>query len=502
VRLFRAAAVLSCAASLTLLAGACGSGSTSASGGATLAPASTAVFVAIDTDSGGDQWQAAEALLDKFPGGSDLIAGALQSLEGENLDYATDIEPALGPETDVVLLDLSASPVFVLLTQPDDSAKFEALVESGDEPGVVTEVEDGWWAAAESQEVLDRFAAAREAGDPLADSDPYNAAIDKLPEDALATIYVDPSVLTEAAGSAQSEAVPFDQGALAKCLNAGQSSEDQSLAFALTAEEGGVRLNGVGTGAIPAGEAAAVTLDEFFPGDALAFVDAQGFGDAFQKSLDCISEATPELNQGLAQLQLALGTSVEELLSTLFGGELGVAVYGPGALGAEDGLNPVVIVATEVDDEGQALDMVTGLFDRAGLFTGGELALGDASVDGMEAKSVIYQGNAVAYFGTLDGKLVVSTTEAGLSALSAGDSTLAEDATYTSAQEASGVPGDTASLVYVNLQDAVGLAGAALATQEAAPDVLANVKPLKSLMFWSEGPDGDTSTFEAFLQID
>jgi hypothetical protein len=48
----------------------------------------------------------------------------------------------------------------------------------------------------------------------------------------------------------------------------------------------------------------------------------------------------------------------------------------------------------------------------------------------------------------------------------------------------------------------VGLIGAGLASAEAAPGVLANVKPLKSLMFWSEGPDGDTFTFEAFLQID
>ena len=197
-----------------------------------------------------------------------------------------------------------------------------------------------------------------------------------------------------------------------------------------------------------------------------------------------------------------LGTSLEEFLGNLFGGELGVAVYGPGALGTEAGLNPVVIVATEVDDEGEALDTVTGIFDKAALFTGGELALGDATVDGMEAKSVLYEGKEVAFFGTLDGKLVVSTTEAGLSALSAGDESLADDDTYTSAQDAAGVPDDTASLVYVNLQDAVGLVGAAIACGDSAPDVLANVKPLQSLMFWSEGPDGDTSTFEAFLQID
>jgi hypothetical protein len=501
VRFLHTTALLTCA-SLALLASGCGSESSPASGGATLAPASTAVYVALDTDSGGDQWQAAAALLGKFPGGNDLLAGALSSLEDEDLDYATDVEPALGPETDIVVLDLSEDPELVLLTQPDDTAKFQNLVESGDEPGVTAELDDGWWATAETQAILDEFAAAQEDGDSLADSSAYQDAIDKLPDDALATVYVDADAANEAAGEAQSGAVPFDQQALAECLNAGQSTENGSIAFAVVAEEGGVRLNGVGTGAIPAGEPGAASLDEFFPGDALAFVDAQGFGEAFQKSLDCISESTPELNQGLAQIQLVLGTSIEEFLGNVFGGELGVAVYGPGALGTEAGLNPVVIVATEVDDEGEALDTITGIFDKAALFTGGELALGDASVDGMEAKSVMYEGEAVAYFGTLDGKLVVSTTEAALSALAAGGSTLADDDTYTSAQDASGVPDDTASLMYVDLDNAIGLVGAGVASAEDAPDVLANVKPLQSLMFWSEGPDGDTSTFEAFLQID
>ena len=332
---------------------------------------------------------------------------------------------------------------------------------------------------------------------------PYQEATGKLPEDALATVYLDAEAANEAAGAAQSGAVPLDQQALAKCLNAGQSSENQALAFALLAEEGGLRLNGVGTGAIPAGDSDDASLDEFFPGDALAFVDAQGFGDAFQKSLDCIADSTPELSQGLAQIQLVLGTSLEELLANLFGGELGVAVYGPGTLGTEGGLNPVVIVATEVEDEGDALGTITGLFDKAALFTGGELALGDASVDGMEAKSVMYEGEAVAYFGTLDGKLVVSTTEAGLSALAAGDSTLAEDDAYTSAQEASGVPATTPRRSSTWTSRTRSASSAARSPRrKRRPRCSRTWSRSSRCSCWSEGPDGDTATFEAFLQID
>ncbi len=496
----RVAAALLSAVSLALVASACGSGSSPASGGAAIAPASASVFVAIDTDSGGDQWQAAADLLNKFPGGSELIANALRDLEGEDLDFDTDVEPALGPETDVVFLDLTNDPAVVLLTQPDDADKFRELVESGDEPGVVAEVEDGWWAAAETQATLDAFAAAREDGDSLADTDAYDTAMSELPEDALATVYVDPNAVNQAVSGVETGALQLDEQALTDCFGGGQDTDDASLALAVVAEDGGLRLSGIGTSAIPAGELGDASFDEFFPADALAFVDFQGFGDAFQKSFDCFSEATPEFSQSLAQVQLALGTSVEELLGTLFSGELGVAVYAPGALGSEAGTNPVVVVATEVEDEGEALGLITGLFDRAALFTGGELVLGDASVDGMEAKSVIYEGEPVAYFGTLDGKLVVSTSEAGLSALSGGTS-LADDAAYTSAQDAAGVPDETASLVYVNLQDTLGLAGLVVAPT-AAPDILANVEPLKSFLFWSEAPDGGTASFEAFLQID
>ena len=75
-----------------------------------MAPGSTAVFVAINTDSGSDQWQAAQDLLERFPEGPGVITDFLAGLEREDLDYETDVEPALGPETDLVFLDLDGRP--------------------------------------------------------------------------------------------------------------------------------------------------------------------------------------------------------------------------------------------------------------------------------------------------------------------------------------------------------------------------------------------------------
>ena len=47
------------------------------------APASTAIFATVDTDTEGDQWQALDALLAKFPDGKGAIDKALGELGSE-----------------------------------------------------------------------------------------------------------------------------------------------------------------------------------------------------------------------------------------------------------------------------------------------------------------------------------------------------------------------------------------------------------------------------------
>jgi hypothetical protein len=481
---------LALAASTLLVATSCGSDApTTAAGGARLVPASTAVFVSLNTDPDGEQWQAAAALLAKFPGGAGLIESFLADLEGESLDFDADLRPAFGPETDFVALSLSGEAPFVLLTQPPDPAKLKKLVESGDEPGVVTELEDGWWAASSSQATLDSYAAARE-GDTLADSGDYTDAVGDLPEDALARVYVNGDAAGEATSTAPgTETLPFDQAAFANCLAGGSADASGSIAFAVRAEDGGIRLNGATSAAVIQGDTQTSELAEFFPGGALAFVSVSGLGEGLRSALGCIADAGPEMAQGLAQLQLGLGVAVEDV-TALFDGELGVAVY-------LSGLQPSVVVATEVDDEQAALDLVNGLVDRLTLFSGGQVTVQDAGDGG---KAVTVNGTTV-YYGAVDGKLVLTTSALGLAQLGGG-SPLAEDADYTAALDAAGMPGDATSIIYVNLHDAVGLAGLAAASSGSAPDVLANVEPLGSLLLWGEEPDGGTVTFEGFLEID
>jgi hypothetical protein len=115
VRAFLATLVL-----VVPLAG-CGSDPPSGPAGAAIAPASSELFLTLDTSFDSDQWSTARELLDKFPDGDRAVAYFLDELGSERIDFESDVEPALGPETDVVGLDLFADEALVVgLTQPDD----------------------------------------------------------------------------------------------------------------------------------------------------------------------------------------------------------------------------------------------------------------------------------------------------------------------------------------------------------------------------------------------
>jgi hypothetical protein len=65
------------------------------------------------------------------------------------------------------------------------------------------------------------------------------------------------------------------------------------------------------------------------------------------------------------------------------------------------------------------------------------------------------------------------------------------------------MPDSTGGLVYVDLKDAIplieGFAG--LSGQRIPANVSANLRPLRSLLGWSQGGDSGEQTFDAFLEI-
>ena len=190
----RLAAALSCVA---LTAAGCGGRAGAGSeGAATIVPASAPAYVAVDTDLESDQWSAVDELASKFPGKQKAIESLERQLLDAGLDYAVDVEPALGPELDVVWLDFdNDGENVVALLQPDDEAAFERLVAKAnakdpDDQLVSGKVGD-WQALAEKQSIIDRFRTATQAGGPvLADDPSFRSAMDSVSDPSLAKLYV------------------------------------------------------------------------------------------------------------------------------------------------------------------------------------------------------------------------------------------------------------------------------------------------------------------------
>ncbi|MGH3093539.1 MAG: hypothetical protein ACRDOG_14600, partial [Gaiellaceae bacterium] len=84
---------------LVLAVAGCGGGTESGDVGgeaAGIVPAGVALYVTGNTDFEGEEWQAAEELVRKFPDGERGIQMLLEDLqEEEDVDFEADVKPAL-----------------------------------------------------------------------------------------------------------------------------------------------------------------------------------------------------------------------------------------------------------------------------------------------------------------------------------------------------------------------------------------------------------------------
>jgi Protein of unknown function (DUF3352) len=491
-------------AALLLAAAGCGGGDGDVGSGADAAPRSTAVFVSIDTDFDGDEWQAAEDLVAKFPDGRDALRDLSRELQDEDVNFERDVKPAVGPEVDLVLLDLEDEDAFVVLTQPDDEAKWRELVRKGDEPGVTEEIDGGWWAAAESQETLDRFKEAR-GEDSLASSDAFEDAMGELPEDAVAKAFMNGETLT-AALRKDPETTPEERQMLECFLGEG---EIPSMAFAVGAEDDGVR----GSGAVLTErgddvENGASRFADELPAEALFFWSARDIGRQVRDILRCASDADEEFARQLAQAELGLGLSLEEDILPLFDGETAYALYRPAEseLAQDTGgvTFPTITIATEVEDEARAREVADRLAQRASMFVDG-VEVADADVGGIAAKRVTLPdaGGASVLYAVFDGKLVLTSTEAGLLAFREEGPRLSDDEAYQGARDAAGAPDEAAGFGYANVTALVDVFLSYVEGMPGGPppDTREAVEPLRSLFLWTESGDGK-ATFEGFLRIE
>jgi hypothetical protein len=427
-----------------------GCGQTGAPGSAvSVVPESAVAYVSVDTSFEGDQWQVVSELLAKFPDGEGLLdqllekAGAEAGLEGD-----AELRAALGSEVSLVVLDVPTGagddPPVVVLTRPDDEDAFAALVDGADAAAAKVE---GWQAVARTDADLDRYRAALDAGS-LEGSAAFAEAMDDLPADALARVYVNGKALAGAAAGLTQGLAPLPLG-----------GAGGSLGAAVVAEDDGIRVEGravaAGDGETPGLESFESELVGKVPAGAVAFFAFDDLGGALEQLMG-------SLGAGPAPLPFDLG-GVTDLLS----GEVALYVR-PG---------PAVTLVAEVEDEQAALATVKSLVGLVG-------------------------GKTPLVYDAADGLLAVSTSQAELDALRGGGPRLDQDDRYEAALDAAGMPEETAGFGYVDLRAALPLLSG-LGSEPGASELLPGkyLDPLGGLVFWGEG-SGGVQRFTLFLAVD
>jgi hypothetical protein len=191
-------------------------------------------------------------------------------------------------------------------------------------------------------------------------------------------------------------------------------------------------------------------------------------------------------------VQAALGVSVEQVLELLRGE---VAFYArPGAV------IPELTLALQESDVGGALATLDKI--AAHLAAQAKARVETGTQGGHEVKTVNFGPFAI-HYGAVDDKTVVLTSGVtGIADYGSSGDRLPDGADFEEAKDAAGMPDSHGAFVYVDLKNALplleGLAG--LSGHGLPSDVSANLRPLRSLLAWSEGSSAER-TFDAFLEI-
>ena len=473
---------------LAIAVSGCGTGRRAASTpeGADFAPASTAVYVTGVTDPASSQWAKADELLGHVPGREKLLAEARKGLLDDGLTWERDVKPALGAELDLALLDFkNAEHNYVFFTKPKDQAKFDKLLETGDDPQVHREI-DGWTVFADNRQALDNFEQAREAGDTLADGPAFQDAMSHQPGDAVLRGYVSGQRLYQLI---QQEAA---QSPDARDLERFSQSfgKLESVAFSAGAQDDGVAVQAAyKSKGQPTTGTFTPQLDQVLPADALAYVAFGNLEDAFDNTLLSGDANLPGIKTKVTELEQALGFSIKSDLLPLFSKEGAVAVYRGGAE------TPNVLVVLQVPDDADARKIV----DRfAALASLGGQQVRPVMIHGVEGKQILLNGLSITVV-VADGKLVLSNDETLVNQALGNGEKLAMDPVYEEALDTSGAPREMSSLVYLNLKSGIPYVFR-LTTDSVSREIRANTAPLHSTVLYSK-QDGDRTTISGFLTI-
>ncbi len=471
----RKLASLAALAAVALLAAGCGGGG--ASGGddaAAVVPADAIAYATIDLDSDSEQWKQASALVSRFPDGPALLRRLLAKAD---VDWDSDVKPALGDRASLALLGLSGGrPSYVLLVKPDDPDKLRSLLAKSDEPHAEATV-GGWTAIAENRADLDALKQAQ-GGKMLSNSDAYREASSKIGSDQLAALFLNGPRALEALRAAIGSRIPGFDSSLRN-----QAGRLDWAAAGVSAHDDGLRVEVHAQGANEQTRNFTSTLVDDVPAGALLVASFSGKSQ--------LGQLTPQQRGSLGQLERLFGLPLRELAGLL--GNEAVLYVRPGLP------IPEVTLVARTRDEARArtpLDRLAVFLARFGAKRGSP-----TTIAGIRVQQVRL-GSVTVLYAAFDGKLVVTTSPDGIASLRAGGDRLADDPDFQAAKKASGLPDENAGFLYVNVADSLPLLrGLAQLKDAQVPDrVWANLRPVRALVAYA-AVDGQEQSAVLFAEI-
>jgi len=465
------------------------SGATGSTGAATIVPASAPVYISVDTSLNSDQWKSLDSLLDKFPGKDKLLTQLRQSFESDTkVSWKDDVKPALGPEIDVAILDFDPGTDAVGFVQPKDENAFNRVVKKvnaeAKKPTDKIYVLDykGWKVVADSQAKLDKFKQDASSGGSLADDATFKDATGSLSDQALAKVYANGRLIVDRLRQV------FPQLASAT----GTTSFDWASAE-LVSNDDGLALNGdvKTSGSKSKTKPYKAKLLGSVPSGALLYASFHGSGQTQSQIEKALRSGTGTLpSQARPFLQLV------ERLAPLFANENALYVRTGNAV-----FIPEVTLITQPKSTSQGVAAIDRIVTTVGSGLGVPLHARPVTIAGARFKQLSL-GRVSIFYGAIDGKVVLTDSERGISDLQGGGSKLKDDSTFKDAKKASGLPDSTNGFVYVDLKDAIPLLESLvqLGGVQSPPEVSDNLRPLQSLVLWSTR-DGDVTKFSVFLEV-
>jgi hypothetical protein len=436
-------------------------------------------YIAIDSDAGSSQWQTVVDLAGRFPDKQKGVDELERSLRNElGLDFGKDVKPALGPEIDIVWLDLKGGGNNVVaLTQPGDESAFERAVAKGNAKGnakdprskLFYERLDGWEVMSDRQGKIDRFKAMVTPNGPvLSDDASFAQAMGEYSDDALVKMYVSGhAVIDELRSVIPADATKFVDklGTLDWIAASVRVSSDGIRLDTTVRGQPGSLLRANSTGAN--GGSFEPSLANVIPGDVLAYLAFHGTQGMF---------SSVETNPALASPSFA---PVRDIL-----GRVGELVAGEDALYVRPaaGRLPEVTLVTEPSPgtDGAAT------LDRILAATTLRLRIERGQVGGVDARTIQFGGGFGVHYANVGRNLVVSDLAAGIAGFANGGPALAQSGKYSDALAAAGAPGRVQELFYVDARGGVDLAQR-LSSAPIPAAIKRNLGPLKSVVEYAPG---------------